>query len=119
MDFKKNSVPSNNLHFLPCKINTDDYAPVSTFFDPLINQSKDHENLYTSSFRGKDFKGKIINHEIQYVNIDKNEKNGSTLNITDSRTFKNAYIWEFNKIPSSDNTLVDIKGLLNKLKILN
>ncbi len=119
MDFKKDSVQSKNLHFLPCKIYSDGYAPVSTFFDPLITKSKDYDNLYTTSFRGKEFKGKILNNEVQYVNIEKIDKNQSDLTITDAITYKEAYVWEFNRIPSNDNNLVDIKGILNMLKILN
>lgn len=112
MNFIKDSIPSNQIHFLPCKISHKGYAPVSTFFNPTIKKDNDY---YKSTFRGKEFNGKQVNASMQMAVIENIE--GQFI-ITEEKEFSNGYIWEFDQTPLNDNVFVSISYVNRSLSVL-
>ena len=70
IDFTK-SKKTDLIHVLPALIDYEGHAPVSTFFEPTIQKDLKNENYLTSTFRGKLFRGKLVNHHIQFVEFKK------------------------------------------------
>ncbi len=108
----KTTKPSDNIHFLPCKIDTNGYAPVSTFFDPLIQKKNE---IYTTSFRGREFHGKEIKAKIQLISLNKEK---DTMSIAGVKEYSKNYVWLFDQYPGYDNKLVDIQNILSKFDVL-
>lgn len=129
IDFTK-SKKTDLIHVLPSLIDYEGHAPVSTFFEPTIQKDLKNENYLTSTFRGKLFRGKVVNHHIQFVEFKKlknselsnEEKNQNItkLLINDVENQKQFYVWEFDKYfeDKSDN-LVNIKSILSDLDVLS
>jgi hypothetical protein len=125
-DFTK-SKKTDLVHFLPCQINYDGFAPVSTFFEPTIRPDTINENYLLSSFRGKLFRGKKIDLKLQIVELEKlnqtelaeQEKNLTKLSIISSETIKNYHVWEFDKFLPENNNLANIQKILSDLNVLN
>lgn len=125
-DFTK-SKKTELIHFLPCQINYNGFAPVSTFFEPTIRPDTVNEKYLLSSFRGKLFRGKKINLKLQIVELEKlgkkelaeQEKNLTKLSVTSSETVKDYYVWEFDKFISEHNNLANIEKILSDLNVLS
>lgn len=133
-DFSK-SRKTDLIHFLPCEIDHNGFAPVSTFFESLIekdsgNLSKTKE-IYKSSFRGKLFKGVLVDQKLQIMNLCKAKDTEASSKVSksifednrylvsDISTEKNFYKWEFDSNPTEYSCLADIKKTLEKLRVLS
>ena len=115
IDFTK-SMKTQLVHFLPCKIDHDNYAPVKTFFEPTIRKDNDINDYYTSNFRGKLYRGKKIEQKIQICNVDKQKDN--ELYISSVEKVDNFFVWEFDKYLDKNDNLVTIKEIISDLDIL-
>ncbi len=129
IDFTK-SRKTDLIHVLPAFIEYEGHAPVSTFFEPTIKKDSKNDEYFTSNFRGKLFRGKLVNHHIQFVEFKKlknselseEEKNCdiTKIIINDVENQKQFYVWEFDRyFEDKNDNLVNIKSILSDLDILS
>lgn len=68
-DFIEEAAPSMQLHLLPCRIEHDGPAKVSTYF--LVEESENRENATETAlevgFRGRQLKGREISLPDNYI----------------------------------------------------
>lgn len=116
---------NKNLHFLPVKISHTGRCKASVFFNPLIEKkqinknSTSDDNDYTTSFRGRIFNGKKIeksnSYNLKYLKTSKRENN---YNVISQQNVENFYLWKFDEMVPSNNTLISMNEILNDLKVL-
>lgn len=111
-----------NLHYLPLKMEYDGYAEVDRFFEPLIqkDQTKEENNYYTTSFRGRVFNGKRIqtylddekaNFGVVQASYKKDDK--GNLYLENEINLKDFYVWKFDE--NLDNYNYQSLFQINKL----
>ena len=55
--FDQSNVPNSSVHLLPCKIPTDDYAPVNEYF---VVSAVEGKNYFQAKYRGRELFGEKI-----------------------------------------------------------
>ncbi|XP_036148819.1 uncharacterized protein LOC105833460 [Monomorium pharaonis] len=112
----------SELHFMPCKIHGDETANISSYFKPYIHSTE--EEYYNSSFRGYSLQGKKVTIPAEYrgIILMENKKiNTETKerNLYCTGTFSKFTYWNYDRIPSKNDTLVAALDWVDIAKVLH
>ncbi|XP_012272325.1 ribonuclease H2 subunit C isoform X2 [Orussus abietinus] len=96
------------LHLMPCKINGDEAAKVSSYFTPYIRN--DGDDYFSASFRGYPLQGKKVVVPEGYKGITfyerkKPECEGKERHLYCTGSFSQFTYWNYDKIPSKNDAL--------------
>ncbi|XP_078041934.1 ribonuclease H2 subunit C [Augochlora pura] len=98
----------NVLHLMPCKIDGNEPANVSTCFEPHIRKIDDEH--YNSTFRGHPLQGKKVTVPSGYKGITfrehkKPEMKNVERNLYSTGTFSHFTYWNYDTLPSKNDAL--------------
>ncbi|KYN15333.1 Ribonuclease H2 subunit C [Trachymyrmex cornetzi] len=112
----------SELHFMPCKIQGDEAANVSSFFKPYIR--KLDEEYYDCSFRGYPLQGKKITvpagfRGMMFMENKKTEIENKDRNLYCTGTFSQLMYWNYDKIPSKNDAFVAALDWVDIAKVVS
>lgn len=107
-------VKSADCHYLPCKIKTSGDAPVSTYFNPLIEEVGENKQC---SFRGRPLIGKEIDIPADYVGVVL--ENNTNTELCATKQFEKFIYWNWDKIPSNDDAIIKMMEWIDIAKAIH
>ncbi|CAL1536913.1 unnamed protein product [Lymnaea stagnalis] len=114
---------TETCHFLPCEIDFDGGAKVSSFFIKTVSQEFSHEKHISATFRGRPLKGEEVELPTGYTGLvvkehHKRSTEDEDRNLAAIHRFDKFTHWNLDKTPTPDDSIhralqwVDISAAL-------